>query len=117
MITLVYRRALDDVWQEAARALRARLLKALGPEVCSELHIVGRSRKQKVCIDADHVFERMEVAGRSYQYMQVRLNNNQYDLRVWYSTLLVTKQLSSHQNAWKLAGAVAEIKQAADVGL
>jgi tRNA (uracil-5-)-methyltransferase len=72
MITLVYRRSLDDVWQEAARALRSRLLKALGPEVCSELHIVGRSRKQKVCIDADHVFERMEVAGRTYEYMQVR---------------------------------------------
>ncbi|KAF6260658.1 hypothetical protein COO60DRAFT_1269318 [Scenedesmus sp. NREL 46B-D3] len=71
MITLVYRRQLDDVWREAARALRSRLLKALGPGACSELHIVGRSRKQKVCIDADHVFERMEVAGRSFEYMQV----------------------------------------------
>ncbi|WIA33205.1 hypothetical protein OEZ86_006351 [Tetradesmus obliquus] len=71
MVTLVYRRPLDDVWQEAAHALRSRLLKALGPEACSQLHIVGRSRKQKLCVDADHVFERMEVAGRSYEYMQV----------------------------------------------
>lgn len=64
---------LDDVWQAAASALRSRLLKALGPEACSELHIVGRSRKQKVMLDAEHVTERMEVAGRTYEYMQVIL--------------------------------------------
>lgn len=64
---------LDDVWQAAASALRSRLLKALGPEVCSELHIIGRSRKQKVMLDAEHVTEVMQVAGRTYEYMQVRL--------------------------------------------
>lgn len=64
---------LDDVWQAAASALRSRLLKALGPEACSELHIIGRSRKQKVMLDAEHVTERMEVAGRTYEYMQVIL--------------------------------------------
>lgn len=52
--------------------MRTRLLKALGPEACAELHIVGRSRKQKIMLDAEHVTERMEVAGRSYEYMQVR---------------------------------------------
>jgi hypothetical protein len=59
------------VWQSAASALRAKLLKALGPEQCSELHIVGRSRKQKVMLDAEHLTECMEVAGRTYDYMQV----------------------------------------------
>lgn len=63
---------LDDGWQTAARALRAKLLQELGPEGCSELHIIGRSRKQKVLLDAEHVTERMEVAGRTYEYMQVR---------------------------------------------
>lgn len=60
------------MWQSAASALRAKLLKALGPEQCSELHIVGRSRKQKVMLDVEHVTERMEVAGKTYEYMQVR---------------------------------------------
>jgi hypothetical protein len=62
---------LDDVWQSAASAMRAKLLKALGPEQCSELHIIGRSRKQKVMLDTEHVLERMEVAGKTYEYMQV----------------------------------------------
>lgn len=51
--------------------MRAKLLKALGPEQCSELHIIGRSRKQKVMLDAEHVLERMEAAGKTYEYMQV----------------------------------------------
>jgi tRNA (uracil-5-)-methyltransferase len=62
---------LDDVWRSAAAALRAKLLKALGPEQCSVLHIIGRSRKQKVMLDAEHVIEQMAVAGRTYEYMQV----------------------------------------------
>lgn len=71
MVTLAYHKTLDDVWQEAARGLRARLLKALGPQQCTELHVIGRSRKQKLCLDADHITEQMEVAGRTYEYMQV----------------------------------------------
>lgn len=62
---------LDDVWQSAATVLRTKLLKALGPEACSVLHIIGRSRKQKILLDAEHVTETMEVAGRSFEYMQV----------------------------------------------
>jgi tRNA (uracil-5-)-methyltransferase len=71
LFVCVFAVQLDDVWQSAASALRAKLLKALGPEQCSELHIVGRSRKQKVMLDAEHVTERMEVAGKTYEYMQV----------------------------------------------
>lgn len=62
---------LTDVWQSAAEALRSKLLKALGPEQCTELHIIGRSRKQKIMLAADHVTETMEVDGRTYEYMQV----------------------------------------------
>lgn len=72
LITCLSLLQLDDVWQSAASVMRAKLLKALGPEQCSELHIIGRSRKQKVMLDAEHVLERMEVAGKTYEYMQVR---------------------------------------------
>lgn len=71
MITLAYHKQLTDVWQSAAEALRSKLLKALGPEQCTELHIIGRSRKQKIMLAADHVTETMEVEGRTYEYMQV----------------------------------------------
>lgn len=70
MITLAYHKPLDDTWQEAATKLRADLTKALGAS-CRQLHIIGRSRKQKICLDADYVTDVMEVEGRQYQYRQV----------------------------------------------
>jgi hypothetical protein len=32
------------------------------------LHVIGRSRKQKVCLDADYVTERLQVNGREIVY-------------------------------------------------
>ena len=72
MVTLAYHKQLDEAWKEAAQGMRERLLGELGEEVCSSLQLIGRSRKQKVCLDVDYVFDRVTVGGKEYTYMQVR---------------------------------------------
>lgn len=71
VVTLVYKRSLDDAWLAEAEGLRARLLGALGPGACNALSVIGRSRKQKLVAGVDYVVEKMDVAGRQYEYMQV----------------------------------------------
>ena len=50
--------------------MRAKLLKSLGPEACSVLHIIGRSRKQKIVIGRDWLMEAFELDGRQLRYQQ-----------------------------------------------
>ncbi len=54
LLTLVYHRRLDAVWEDAARTLA----KALG------VRIIGRSRGQRIAIGEDFVTERLQVDGR-----------------------------------------------------
>lgn len=61
LVTLVYHRPLDEAWEAEAR----RLQKALG------VMIIGRSRKQRLVLERDHVWERLEVEGRELVYQQV----------------------------------------------
>lgn len=70
MVTLVYHKKLDDTWTDAAKALRAEVAAAAG--MAAPLHIIGRSRKQRVCLEAGQVQEELEVEGRgTLRYMQV----------------------------------------------
>ena len=66
VISLLYHKKLDAAWQTAARELRA-ALHAAGHAV----ELIGRAHKQKVVLDRDYVIERLQVAGRELQYMQV----------------------------------------------
>ena len=51
VVTLLYHKALDDAWTEAARALRP-VLAAAAPSTNGHVpHIIGRSHKQKICLD------------------------------------------------------------------
>lgn len=61
LVTLVYHRPLDEAWEAEAR----RLQEALG------VMIIGRSRKQRLVLERDHVWERLEVEGRELVYQQV----------------------------------------------
>jgi tRNA (uracil-5-)-methyltransferase len=61
LVTLIYHRPLDEEWEAAARELQARL----------GVMIIGRSRKQRLVLDRDHVWERLEVDGRAFVYQQV----------------------------------------------
>lgn len=60
LVTLIYHRKLDDDWQVAARALA----RDLG------IHIIGRSKGQKIVLSQDFVTERLTVNGQSYAYRQ-----------------------------------------------
>lgn len=61
VISLIYHKPLDDQWTAVATALAEQL----------NVSVIGRSRKQKVVIGADHVTEELSVEGRSYCYQQV----------------------------------------------
>jgi tRNA (uracil-5-)-methyltransferase len=70
MVTLIYHRKLDDAWTAAARVLRTAL--AALPGAAAPPHVVGRSRKQRVLVEAAEVEEVLEVPGRgALRYRQV----------------------------------------------
>ncbi len=60
VITLLYHRPLDSIWEARATELAAHM----------KTDIIGRSRKQKVVIGRDYVVEKLQVAGRTYLYQQ-----------------------------------------------
>ncbi|GAA5442579.1 tRNA/tmRNA (uracil-C(5))-methyltransferase [Microbulbifer sp. NBRC 101763] len=61
LITLIYHKKLDEIWEQEARALQDKL----------GFPILGRSRKQKVVLERDYVTEQLEIGGKQYQYKQV----------------------------------------------
>lgn len=60
-VTLLYHRSLDDLWREKATLLAQNL----------GIHIIGRSRGQKVVIGQDFVTETIPVGGREYRYIHI----------------------------------------------
>jgi len=72
LITLIYHKPLKEEWQQAALQLQQRLGVA----------IIGRSRKQKTVLDRDFVIEKLNVAGKEYQYQQVETGFTQPNARV-----------------------------------
>ncbi|GAB2794760.1 tRNA (uridine(54)-C5)-methyltransferase TrmA [Halomonas shantousis] len=61
LVTLIYHRPLEADWEAEARELQRRL----------DVSIIGRSRKQRLVLERDHVWERLEVDGRIFVYQQV----------------------------------------------
>ena len=77
LVTLIYHKALGDDWIARARTLKTAL----------KIDIVGRSRKQRLLVERDHVIERLTVAGRKYQYQQVEASFTQPNAKVCESML------------------------------
>lgn len=67
LVTLIYHKALNDEWISRAQTLKQQL----------GIDIVGRSRKQRLLVERDHVIERLQVAGRNYAYQQVEASFTQ----------------------------------------
>jgi tRNA (uracil-5-)-methyltransferase len=67
LISLIYHRPLGDEWIESARRLKA----ALQADSAAPLHILGRSKGQKICLDQDFIHEQFTVAGTDYRYQQI----------------------------------------------
>ena len=70
MVTMIYHRKLGAEWIAAAQKLR-KVMGACPSSSQPSVHIIGRSRKQKVELDAAHVIETFTVDGRQLTYKQV----------------------------------------------
>ena len=60
LLTLIYHKKLDDGWRDAALALQEKL----------GVHVIGRSRKQKVTLSRDYVTETLSIEQRTFRYRQ-----------------------------------------------
>eukprot|EP00889_Picochlorum_renovo_P001558 jgi/Picre1/28588/NNA_003990.t1 len=49
MVTMLYHKKLDDGWTEHAKKMRESIIADCQGLTC--LHVIGRSRKQKICLD------------------------------------------------------------------
>lgn len=65
LISLIYHRQLDEEWQLFAQQLKQHLSQY------GEIHIIGRAKKQKICLEQDWVTESLTIAGRDYSFQQV----------------------------------------------
>jgi len=61
VVSLIYHRKLDEEWNVLATEL--------GKEL--DIHIIGRSRKQKVVIGQDYVTETLDFEGKEYHFKQI----------------------------------------------
>lgn len=66
IISLLYHRKIDDVWQAEMAQLRDHF-RAQGIDV----HFIGRATKTKICLDQDHIDEVLTVDGKEIIYRQV----------------------------------------------
>lgn len=61
LVTLIYHKPLDADWEAVARPLETML----------NIHIIGRSRKQKIVLSQDFVTETLSVGKKTYTYQQI----------------------------------------------
>ncbi|MCY4330762.1 MAG: tRNA (uridine(54)-C5)-methyltransferase TrmA [Endozoicomonadaceae bacterium] len=60
LVTLIYHRNLDEQWKAAASALQEKF----------NIHIIGRSRKQRIVLSKDFIYESFNVDGKKLIYRQ-----------------------------------------------
>lgn len=85
LVTLIYHRPLDDDWAREARALEQAL----------DIMVIGRSRKQRRVLTRDHVWERLEVDGRTLHYQQVENSFTQPNAQVCQHMLRWARQVTA----------------------
>ena len=61
LVSLIYHKKLDTVWQEKAQRLSNRL----------GIHIIGRSRKQKLVIGQDFITEKLTIKNQTYRFVHI----------------------------------------------
>lgn len=77
LVTLIYHKPLDEAWVAKAKSLKQSL----------RIDIIGRSRKQRLLIERDHVIERLIVGGHEYTYQQVEASFTQPNAKICESML------------------------------
>ena len=71
-VSLLYHRKLDEEWVAKARLLEERL----------GVHIIGRSRGQKLVLSQDYITETLVIGGREYRYVHIENSFTQPNARV-----------------------------------
>ncbi|MEA3374375.1 MAG: tRNA (uridine(54)-C5)-methyltransferase TrmA [Campylobacterota bacterium] len=71
-VSMLYHKKLDEAWQAKAEKLSRQF----------GIHIIGRSRKQKVVIGQDYVTETLQIAGKNYEFQQIENSFTQPNPRV-----------------------------------
>lgn len=61
LVSLLYHKKLDEAWREAADQLRQQL----------GIHLLGRARKTKICLEHDYVIEQLTLRDKTLRYQQV----------------------------------------------
>lgn len=59
LVTLVYHRAIDEAWSEAAKGLREQF----------GIDIIGRSRGKKIVLEKEFIYEKVPIGDREFTYM------------------------------------------------
>lgn len=72
LVTLIYHKPLDDTWEALANQLATTL----------DIHVIGRSKGQKIVLSQDFVTETLTVLGRRYTYQQIEGGFTQPNARV-----------------------------------
>ncbi|WP_448250084.1 tRNA (uridine(54)-C5)-methyltransferase TrmA [Thalassotalea agariperforans] len=88
LISLLYHKQLDDVWQAQALQLKTAL------STIAPVDIIGRARKQKVILDKDFITENLNVGNNSYIYQQVENSFTQPNAKVNEKMLLWAQQVT-----------------------
>ena len=65
LISLLYHRTLDEQWTAAAEVMKDWLQKY------GQVNLVGRARKQKICVDSDWVIETLTIKQQAFHFQQV----------------------------------------------
>ncbi|MFN2331231.1 MAG: tRNA (uridine(54)-C5)-methyltransferase TrmA [Halomonas sp.] len=92
LVTLVYHRQLDEQWEVEAR----RLQETLG------VMIIGRARKQRLVLECDHVWERLEIEGREFIYQQVENSFTQPNAEICRAMLAWARDVTRGSQAGDL---------------
>ncbi|MFI8749287.1 tRNA (uridine(54)-C5)-methyltransferase TrmA [Vreelandella lionensis] len=89
LVTLIYHRPLGDAWEAEARVLEKSL----------DIMIIGRSRKQRLVVTQDHVWERLTVDGRTLHYQQVENSFTQPNAHICQTMLSWAKEATQGRQA------------------
>ncbi len=65
LVSLIYRRQLDDSWHQEAAKLKEILCQEF------DINIIGRARKQKLLFDRDYIIEKLEIDGKEFIFKQI----------------------------------------------
>lgn len=99
LVTLIYRKSLqtktetgvenDVAWVDAANALRREL---------PITHIIGRARKQKICLDKDYVIEKLQVDHQTFIYQQIENSFTQPNAEMAQNMLHWARKVAAKAN-------------------